>query len=301
MRAAFARAITVVFGVFVTIWAAQPAWAQVPPPVEFENLVGIENVPREQLEPAVGSFGEYIPVKVPAFHGIEPTLGLSYNSMRSGALAGVGWRIAGISEIERASPRRGAPRYDETDIFLLDGQELVACVPGMVSPSCATGGTHATKVETYLRIRAGDLGNLWEVWRQDGTKVTYEATLGPGPTVFADTFRWSVARVEDTHGNLVQYGYWCDGVEECYADTIAYNGTTIRFYWELRPDPMSYGIGSGAIQGNYRPRTIDVLVGGARARAYTLGYATSGSTRRSILSSIQEFGRDAVLDPGNRS
>ena len=62
----------------------------------------------------------------------------------------MGWSLSGLSVIERASPGKGTPAYDGSDIFLIDGQELVQCVAGTLSPSCDTGGTHATEVESYL-------------------------------------------------------------------------------------------------------------------------------------------------------
>src|SRR5262249_23071172 len=42
--------------------------------------------------------------------------------------------------------------------------------------------------------------------------------------------------------------------------------------------------------------SIDVTVSGSRARAYKLSYAMSGSTSRSLLTSVQECGRDALVD-----
>ena len=259
--------------------------------------------PQEEVDPFVGSFSTAAPIQVPAFHGIEPNLALTYNSSRGNGFVGVGWELAGLSVIERASPGKGTPNYDSNDIFLLDGQELIACVAGTVSPSCATGGSHATKVESYLRIKQDTIANTWEVTGRDGAVTTYSAVMGPNTSVEPDTYRWAMSSVVDTHGNTVTYNWWCDGTPavECYPDTITYNGNTVTIYREARTDPVKYAIGSALADSDYRLKTIDVSVAGGRSRAYELVYAASTSTSRSLLASVRQFGRDAILDAGTGS
>jgi Insecticide toxin TcdB middle/N-terminal region/FG-GAP-like repeat len=188
---------------------------------------------------------------------------------------------------------------------------MVACTAVTApasTPSCAAGGTHATRIESYLRIKRDTAANSWEVTNRDGTRLTYQpvgtwTTYGTGTDEVrrATDFRWLLATVVDTHGttNTVQYTYACDGVPDCYIDTIAYNGNTIRFHRESRTDPISYATGAGLGQINNRIKTIDVQVGGQRLRAYKLSYAYGTSTGRSRLASVQQFGKDAVLDGTN--
>lgn len=105
-----------------------------------------------QVESSTGSFTQGVPIEVPAYRGLEPTLALTYSSVSGSGEVGVGWGILGVSKIERTSlPGYGAPRFDTTDGFLLDGRELIACPAGSTSPSCtttATGTKYATKNET---------------------------------------------------------------------------------------------------------------------------------------------------------
>ena len=253
--------------------------------------------PQEKVDPFVGSFSTAVPIAVPPFHGIEPSLALTYNSSRGNGFVGVGWALSGLSVIERASPGRGAPRHDANDIFLLDGQELIECVAGTVSPSCDTGGSHATKVESYLRIKQDTTANTWEITGRDGTRTTYSAVMGLGTTVALDTYRWAMTSVVDTHGNTVTYSWWCDGTPavECYPDTITYNGNTVRFYREARSDEMTYGAGFGLARIAHRLKTIDVLVGSDRSRAYRLSYVQSAGTMVSNLSAVQQYGTDAIV------
>ncbi len=214
--------------------------------------------PLDQPIDSNASFAESIGIDVPAFHGLEPALALAYDSGARNGFVGVGWRLLGLSVIERASVRFGSPRYDDaTDVFLLDGEELVACVAGMTSPSCTTGGTHATRIESYLRIkRDAGAANNWEVTRRGGTKLSYQpiATWGsynsgdPDAVKRATNYRWLLASVADTHGNIVQYSYWCDGVPDCYIapspTTATRSGSTAscalpRTSFSMRPAPAS--------------------------------------------------------------
>jgi hypothetical protein len=72
-----------------------------------------------------GGYTERVAIAVPPFHGVEPALALSYVSSAGSGTAGVGWALGGASTIERASPGRGVPAWSSSDVFLLDGVELV--------------------------------------------------------------------------------------------------------------------------------------------------------------------------------
>jgi hypothetical protein len=271
-----------------------------------EDDEGVSEGLKQKVDQSNAAFGETIAIDVPAFHGIEPQLALTYDSSRDNGPVGVGWRLDGLSVIERASLRNGAPRYDATDTFLLDGQTTIACPA--TSPSCTAGGTHATEIESYLRItRDASANNNWQVWNRDGTKLTYKAlatwesytTTDPDQVNLATNFRWLLQTVVDTHGNTVTYSYGCDTTAskaDCYPDTITYGGVSIKFYRESRPDSVSYATGAGLAQMKSRLKTIDVLVGGQQLRSYKLSYGPAGATGRSRLTSVQEYGRDAAVD-----
>ncbi|HEY3357488.1 MAG TPA: RHS repeat-associated core domain-containing protein [Polyangia bacterium] len=239
-----------------------------------------------------GQFTTSVPIAAPPFRGLQPEVALMYSSAGTNGIVGVGWSLAGGSAIERVAPGRGTPNWDSADIYVLDGQPLVA--------DTSYGGTHQTRVHSFKLI-ARDR-DTWYVWRKDGTKLTYSPKLVvsarlPNGTIQPMTYRWVVTSLNDTWGNTVTYNYWCDGPNECYPSTITYNGNTVAFYLEGRPDPISYASGGTTlVQVQYRVKTIDVLVGASRARAYKLLYTTSEATARSRLASVQQFGRDAVVD-----
>jgi RHS repeat-associated protein len=260
---------------------ALPANADVAAPQEAPKAKLLGDVAQSS-----GAYTKTIPISVPAFRGLEPELTLTYSSLADSGFAGVGWNIGGLSFIERASPGRGAPRYDASDIYLLDGEELVA--------SCTTfGGTHCLQHQTYQRISFNSGTNQWTIWDKNGTKNTYNALY----TVASGTFRWALATEIDVHGNTVTYSYWCETSANCYPDTITYNGATITFHRESRPttDIIPFANGNTVLNTNYRLRSIGVKVGTNYARAYGLTYTDSTATRRSLLASVQVFGTDVTI------
>jgi RHS repeat-associated protein len=247
---------------------------------------------------ARGTFSDKIPIAVPAFREITPRLSLAYDSSVGNGWTGVGWDLDGVSRIERASPGRGAPRYDASDIYHLDGEEFVPCAAGSVSPSCTTGGTHSTKTESYHKITLSGTGSnsRWTMTAKDGTRRVYAPVLSAAPDL---VFRWGLSQVVDTKNNTVTYSWATNRFGCCWEslDSVTYNGTTVKFHYETRPDNDQEAIGNGALTTVLgRIKTIDVTVSGSRLRAYKLTYAASGATSRSLLTSVQQFGRDAVLD-----
>lgn len=248
---------------------------------------------RHQVSPFYGSFSHAIPIEVPPFHGVEPKLALSYSSEGRNGWLGVGWSLAGISTIERVNGGRGTPNWDASDTYLLDGQELVACVAGMVSPSCTTGGSHATKIESYLKIRFDPPTNTWTVWAKDGTRTLFSPTF----ITAGYTFRWGQTSVVDTFGNTVTYNWASSGGDQ-YPSTVTYNGYSITFYREPRSDAMSFGAAYEMGWTQDRFKSVFVSLGATPIRAYKLSYSTSAVTSRSLLTAVQQFGKDVAHTSG---
>jgi RHS repeat-associated protein len=239
-----------------------------------------------QVNSFYGAFSTEIPIALPVFHGLEPGLKLSYSSSGTNTWVGLGWKLKGISMIERSGKNGEAPRYNENDIYYLDGVELISSV--------LLGGTHCTKIQNYSRIVKDSATNKWFVWGTNGNK----ATFSPIYQTSKGTFKWLLSHVVDPHGNEVVYKYWCDGnpIKDCYLDTILYNGTEIKLYREQRQDSYIYANGVTWGQTRYRLKTIDIKVSEDRLRTYCIDYTESRHTGRSLIKSIQQFGRDTELD-----
>nr|BFE69276.1 hypothetical protein GCM10020092_025770 [Actinoplanes digitatis] len=247
-------------------------------------------------------------VEVPAFRGLEPALRLSYDAGAPNGWLGVGWSLSGLSEITRTAPGRGVPSHTDQDEFHLDGLRLVRCradgaapvrSPGCEHPSTPAAQGYATKVEGYRRIEfePSAAGGTWRVWNRDGTRLTYRPRLPVG----TDPAAWHLAGVQDPRGNQVTYSYSQNadplGTGREYPRAVSYNGVVVTFHSEPRPDPIDQADGRALVVTRHRLKSIDVQVRGERLRAYALRYETrTGTTSRSMLRAVQQYGRDAVLD-----
>jgi RHS repeat-associated protein len=258
-----------------------------------------QNQPKLPISEFDGTFTTTYPISVPPFHGIEPHLALRYTSSEQTGQLGVGWTIDGLSQIERAAPRGGSPLYGNSDVFQLDGAELVHCTSGMAAASCIANGNYTTRVESYRKITFDSGNNGWTVIDPDGTQYLYLPVgnwTGDTTSVIATQFRYLLSTVTDPHGNSVSYSYSCTGSPNCSIYSITYNGTNIRFYWESRPDIVTYATGQVLGQWTRRLHSIEVRVNGSTRRAYAISCVTS-STNRSMVASIQEYGTDAAVQP----
>jgi len=244
-----------------------------------------------------GSSGGYlqgIPITVPAYRGLEPRLSLGYSSQGRGGFAGVGWGLSGFGTVERVGAGLGSPRYDSTDVYLLGGLELLPCPTPNASPSCTSGGTHTTKAESNLKIRYDAGPNTWSVWGKNGTRTVFSAVYAtPSGTLW-----WGQTSVVDTHGNIVTYAWACPSGEDCYPELAVLGPYSVRMYRETRPDVMSLATGHSGTLRQIRSRLKSVLVkyNASPVRAYKLTYATSAETGRSLLTSVQEYGKDVAID-----
>src|SRR5262245_54323427 len=168
---------------------------------------------------------------------MSPTVNLRYGANIGDGLVGVGWGLEAAGMIARTGPRGGlsvAPAAP--DGFELDGEPLIACAPGSVSPSCTTAiaafgssaGFYSTRRESFARIyHAGGTGD-WTVWSTGGEVARY-VTYDSGQ-------RWMLTSATDVHGNAIEYDYACSPGAECELARIRYGdhvvrGAEIRFYY----------------------------------------------------------------------
>jgi len=245
---------------------------------------------------STGSFSQVVAIEVPAFRGVEPRLALGYTSQGRGGFAGVGWGVSGFSTVERMSPGFGTPQYDATDIYVLDGRELIACPAPTTSPSCTTGGSHTTKDESYLKVKFDSGANSWTVWQRDGTRTVLTSVYAIG----AGTQLWGQTSTVDTRNNTATYAWALDpdtGLD-VYPSSVTFGPYQVLLYRETRTDIMTAAIGGAALrQTRFRLKTVLVKHESEGAiRAYKLTYAMSPQTSRSLLMSVQEYGKDVVFN-----
>ncbi|MET0552368.1 MAG: FG-GAP-like repeat-containing protein [Vicinamibacteria bacterium] len=264
-----------------------------------QHVLAVEKA-SEQVSSFYGSFSQSVPIEVPPFRGLEPRIALSYSSEGRNGFAGVGWSVSGFSTVQRVNAGLGSPRFDANDVYLLDGQELYPCQVGSVSPSCTTGGTHSTKIESYQRIKFEPGPNTWTVWDKRGTRTLLSPTITVPANAYVPggTLRWGVSSRVDTDNNTVAYT-WVSQDGDSYPSTAAYNGYEVAFFKEARPDWLSAA--SATVLGETRYRLRSVIVwspGVSHIRGYKLTYSTSALTGRSLLASVQQYGKDLVHSAG---
>ncbi|WP_432288793.1 RHS repeat-associated core domain-containing protein (plasmid) [Aminobacter sp. BA135] len=296
--------------------AAEPEAAAMAAATTTPDAVGTVETSAKASMPNISGTGNLtsaIPLDVPGFRGLEPSLALTYDSSRKTRIGatyqgwlGYAWGLDGFDVIERASVGYGIPAFDATDVFLFNGMELVPCAAGVVSPSCATGGTHATENESYRRIAFNGTTNEWKVTDRDGTVSTFRsvaavsnATPAAGTPAYdlGQNYRWLLTGVTDTNNNSVAYSYSCSDSPVCYPETVSYNGTEIRFHREVRPDYILMANGHDISQTTQRIRTISIKVGGVLKDAYQLSYNQAPMSNTSRLARVDRYGRNATVAP----
>ncbi|MBL4556606.1 MAG: hypothetical protein JKP98_03760 [Rhodobacteraceae bacterium] len=90
----------------LAVLAASPARAQESGP-SLPDSVTVQNVALPDNVGTDGAFTTFVPFDIPGFRGLEPALGLRYNSQWRGtgpdSYVAHGWRLAGLSAIEKRS------------------------------------------------------------------------------------------------------------------------------------------------------------------------------------------------------
>ncbi|MBD9598129.1 hypothetical protein IB270_35550, partial [Ensifer sp. ENS05] len=260
-----------------------------------------------------GSMTQSIAIDVPAFRSLSPKLALTYDSARKSRLGGLyqgftgfAWGLEGLDVIERASPGYGVPVYDASDVYLLNGSELVACTAGMVSASCSTGGSHANENEDYRRIRFDSASNSWTVTARDGTvswfrsvaaMSNYNPAAGTPEWDTNQTGRYVLASVTDTNGNAITYQYTCPDLPMCLPERITYNNNYFTsFFYDSRPDFQTAANGHYLTWIKHRLKSVVNYANGQHHSAYSLSYDQAPLSNTSRLVKVERWGRDVGFD-----
>ncbi|HMZ97187.1 MAG: FG-GAP-like repeat-containing protein [Nitrospira sp.] len=251
-------------------------------------------------DPFTGTATASIPIEIPpGRNGVQPGLQLVYSHSNGNGWIGMGWKLE-LGSIERQS--RFGVDYAKNDYTIqMSGMstELVQ------APLPASSDEYRAKFEgSFSKIKMLSNGGF-EVTDKKGTKYLFGqsgVSRVSHPTDSSKIYKWLLDRVEDRDGNFMTATYSADQGQE-YLSQITYTGNgaaqpgnTIKFYLESRPDGQTLYTANFQVITAQRLKTIEVLSGTTRLRAYKLAYSTSASTGRSVLTSVQQFGKDAVLD-----
>ncbi|MBS0598876.1 MAG: VCBS repeat-containing protein [Proteobacteria bacterium] len=267
-----------------------------------------------------GSATYNVPIVLPpGRHGMQPDLALSYSSRSGNGIAGMGWSLSGLSSLHRCPQTleqdgQVVPvALTNADKLCLDGMRLVATA-GTYGQS---GTTYDTEIDSFSRVTqlGGDLqssSTYFKVESKDGDILWYgnnatgsnPARVIPGGA--STPLTWMLARKEDRIGNFERFAYGDYGNGESLLTDVFYTGfgstdgdRSVHFTYQPRPSSgtdndvsSSYLAGAVTMQ-TQRLASISTWSGTSsnannEVRQYTLSYATSQSTHRSLLQSVTE-------------
>ena len=287
---------------------------------------------QSNVVPTTGAFTFSIPINVPeGINGLTPKISLDYSSDGpENGLAGAGWRIGGVSYIERNGPpqellhetvgvdpdpkvfRRYPPTCSSNDSFYLDGVRLVSCDdrPGNEAWCPKGQSAYVTLQNNFEKLVYTP--TIWTRYRKDGTKDIYgldrgSTCTGPHQEKYARFRISSTISVEERNNssieNRIRYSYLTgSGSDEDLIQRIDYGGDPVLswgvvFYWEDRPNGEKWEDFSAATRITRRKRLekIEVWDGiSTLIRRYQLQYEQSSETGASRLIRVTEYGHDGA-------
>ena len=271
------------------------------------------------------------PIEIPPGRvGLQPQLGLSYNSSGGNSWTGIGWDMPMQSIM--ADTRWGVPRYDaanESETYVLNGEQLTPVAHrGALVPRTAEKTFHARiegQFRKFIRHGSNPTNYWWEVRDKNGTAFFYGGDPNSNGPVADSTltdangniYKWALREIRDTNGNQVLYR--CKRVNDVgvaggsvqgsdlYLKSIFYTGhngvqgpyevkfTRDRELGEARrPDVMIDARGGFKKVTADLLRKIEVTFNGTPVRSYEFNYK-EGAFRKTLLESVSQFGEDGAL------
>lgn len=316
--------------------------AVLPPPPEVELPIAPEALPSSMAEDisttSVGeSVGQFsvneggqatytLPLTLPhGVAGVTPTLSLHYVSGMQNGPMGLGWSLAGLSQISRCGARReqdgdtGAVTLSDSDRYCLDGQHLILVSGGYGQAE----SEYRTELASVQRITAkGTSGHgpaYFTVESADGAVRYYGGEDIKGPRddsvtkIEGSVVIWHQASFTDIMGktgNSVYYRYTTGtgqdgkGLNETLLQSIDYSGHKVAFIYHDEPgrkdsrEGYLYGV---PFRAAARMSRIDVYAVKATApqtvglfRRYQFRYHIDSNTYIQMLESITESGAYAA-------
>lgn len=258
-------------------------------------------MPSVEISQFSGAASVKIPVEVPPGRlGIAPNLSLAYNNYLGNGWIGVGWNID-LGAIQR-STKFGLDYDADNYVASMSGSTVELTPRSDWGPGHYGARIEGALSKYYRNASTGD----WEVVSRDGTRYYYGSSPASRQDFDGGTrvFKWCLDRVVDIHGNYMTVTYTKDQ-GEIYPDSIDYTGNEktnlapgnqVKFILEDRTDVYPVFTPYRQVRTAKRLKTVGILGSGRLVRAYRLLYTASGGTSRSLLSRVEHYGSDAVLD-----
>ena len=269
----------------------------------------------------MGTVNISYPFRVPeGRQGMQPQIGLTYNSNSGNGVCGMGWDLP-VPCIS-VETRWGVPLYDnrkETETYMLNGEQLLTSYDQLPAFARANDNRMSGDIRFYPRVEGtfdsiirhgtGPGDYWWEVFDRNGLQYIYgnsnESRLRSQKA--NGIAKWYLSKVIDRNGNTIQYKYFTyrqgyGGINSgtrVYLDRILYTlpdegqidsswyGYCVSFYYgEGRQDPV--------INGNYGVKENTCLLLDSVKTWYIKQSQTNGLTLDSI-ESLVHAGNDSYI------
>lgn len=217
----------------------------------------------------------------PGISGLQPQIGITYNSQSGMGNVGWGCNITGVSAITRGAKdiyHDGTAKgmsYGNDDAYFLDGKRLILAS----GAEGAVGSVYHPEGDPYtdVTIEEGTLNPEFVVRGQDGNTYTYGRRLSffsyaLGATV---TQAWYLSRISDPCGNSISYLYNGSDQYLCF-DEISYgnNQRIIFSYDTLGTAAQHFRLKDVGGKLDRLLKKVECKIGNVVCRTYTFSYDT---------------------------
>ncbi len=253
-----------------------------------------------------GSAVYSIPIIIPpGTNGVQPNIGISYNSQSGNGVLGYGWGMAATSVITRGVKTNWKDAYPEgvnlndQDAFYLDGKRLYL----KNGTNSASGSEYYFESEDYSKViifassAAGP--GAFVLYTKEGGIMEYSARFGGNVQGQMKHYSWYLNRVTDPNGNAIEYFYDYDD-QEIYLSRIEYTKNsaagllsynTVYFHYSKRLDPNTIYDAGIEFRQTLLLDNIEIKGEGGQAfKKYLFSYGFDGTY--SFLKEAKEQGTD---------
>lgn len=254
----------------------------------FGDMGGVFNVSES------GAATYTLPFDLPeGINGMQPSLGLVYNSQNGNGVAGMGVSIYGTSVITRTAKdiyHNGTAKgisYTDNDSYSLDGVRLIDIAQNDYRPE-------NSPADYFTKTTNGFKAEL-----QNGRTAYYEYKATANGVAYA----WYLNRIEDKWGNVMYYSY--STFNGCVYLTRVQYGTNlgastglsniVTFGYDTRNDVMPYIVNGTKCSMGRRLTSVTVKTNSVERNKYTLTYSNTDAFSR--LTKVEESYGSTKLPP----
>ncbi len=298
-----------------------------PAPLPALTTTPVGKIPAAFSVTPSGSATYSIPIEVPpGRNGMQPALSVDYSSRRKDGVLGTGWVLNGVSSAitpcgrDMTQPEgyvAGVRWSQSNDLLCLDGEPLVLVNGGIPAPLYGDNlAEYKTDRDGFKKIvQNGRPATSFTVFTKDGRVLTYGDSAacstcnGRARARTGATRAWGLSTVADRFGNQMTITWthqYSTALEDYNQDTFPdYTGApevtesypTFIKYADSRAIYLDHSLRTDRSRGwtagirserSRRLTSIRSYLGTQRVRTYNFGYMYSASTRKSLLTSVEE-------------